>query len=154
MPHRHVSHVNISQRRIQVITRRIAVVLIALVSIMMFTVSAYAVTVQSKEGVGEYLADDSGMTLYWFKKDTTGTSACMNECVALWPLYSVEKVVVPAGLDGKEFGSIKRVDGKMQTTFRGYPLYYFVKDKAKGDTNGQGVKDVWYVVDPKKFMKK
>lgn len=116
--------------------------------------SASAVTLQSKEGIGNYLADDSGMTLYWFKKDAPGTSACMNECIGLWPLYSVEKVAVPSGLDPKDFGTIKRADGKMQTTFRGYPLYYFAKDKAKGDTNGQNVREVWFVVDPKTFMKK
>lgn len=135
-------------------TKKSVVVLVALVSLMMFAVSAQAVTIQAKAGVGEYLADDNGMTLYWFKKDTAGTSACMNECVGLWPLYSVEKVAVPEGVDAKDFGSIKRADGKMQTTYRGYPLYYFVKDKAKGDTNGQNVKEVWFVVDPKTFMKK
>lgn len=135
-------------------TKKSVVVFVALVSLMMFAVSAQAVTIQTKAGVGEYLADDNGMTLYWFKKDTAGTSACMNECVGLWPLYSVEKVAVPEGVDAKDFGSIKRADGKMQTTYRGYPLYYFVKDKAKGDTNGQNVKEVWFVVDPKTFMKK
>lgn len=34
---------------------------------------------------------------------------------------------------------------KKQVTYKDYPLYYFVKDKEKGDINSQGVKDVWYV---------
>ena len=28
------------------------------------------------------------------------------------------------------------------------PLYYWVNDEAPGDTTGQGVNDVWYVVPP------
>ena len=39
----------------------------------------------------------------------------------------------------------------MQTTFMGYPLYYYIKDKAPGDTTGQGVNSVWFVVNPGNF---
>lgn len=49
---------------------------------------------------------------------------------------------------------ITREDGKKQTTFRGYPLYYWAGDKAPGDTKGQGMKNVWYVIDPAKFPPK
>jgi len=35
----------------------------------------------------------------------------------------------------------------MQTTYNGYPLYYFFKDIKAGDINGQKVKNVWFVVD-------
>jgi predicted lipoprotein with Yx(FWY)xxD motif len=70
-----------------------------------------AIKVAKKDGIGSYLACDvTGMTLYNFKKDTPGKSACEGECLAKWPLYYV--------------------------------------DKVPGDTNGQGVKDVWYVVTP------
>jgi plastocyanin len=36
----------------------------------------------------------------------------------------------------------------MQTTFRGAPLYYYVKDMKAGDVTGQDVGKVWYVIDP------
>jgi predicted lipoprotein with Yx(FWY)xxD motif len=68
--------------------------------------------------------------------------------LAKWPLYYVEKVAVKDGLDAKNFGTITRADGQKQTTYKGMPLYFFAGDKAPGDTNGQGVKDVWYVVNP------
>ena len=35
--------------------------------------------------------------------------------------------------------------------FNGWPLYYFVRDEAPGDTNGQDVGDapnIWYLVTP------
>src|SRR3989304_1730320 len=47
-----------------------------------------------------------------------------------------------------------RGDGKKQATFRGYPLYYWGGDKAQGDTAGQGVNNVWYVIDPANFPPK
>jgi predicted lipoprotein with Yx(FWY)xxD motif len=108
----------------------------------------HAVKVEKKEGVGSYLADTKGMTLYIFKKDTPGKSACAGECVAKWPLYFREKVAAPAGTKAEDFGTITREDGKKQTTYKGLPLYYFAGDAKPGDTNGQGVKDVWLVAAP------
>ena len=108
----------------------------------------HAVKVEKKEGVGSYLADSKGMTLYIFKKDTAGKSACTGECVAKWPLYFREKVAAPAGTKEGDFGTITRDDGKKQTTYKGMPLYYFAGDAKPGDTNGQGVKEVWSVAAP------
>ncbi len=107
-----------------------------------------------KDGVGNYLADGKGMTLYWFTKDSPGKSACAGPCVERWPLFSADATTPGSGLMAADFGSITREDGKAQTTFRGYPLYYWVKDMAKGDTGGQGVNNVWYVVDPGNFPPK
>jgi predicted lipoprotein with Yx(FWY)xxD motif len=107
------------------------------------------VKVEKKEGLGSFLACDvTDMTLYTFKKDTPGKSACEGECLKKWPLYYVEAVEVKAGLDAKNFGTITRADGKKQTTYKGMPLYFFSGDKKPGDTNGQGVNNLWYVVEP------
>ena len=108
----------------------------------------HAVKVEKKEGVGSYLADSKGMTLYIFKKDTANKSACAGDCVAKWPLYFREKVAAPAGIKAENFATITREDEKKQTTYKGLPLYYFAGDEKPGDTNGQGVKDVWYVAAP------
>ena len=111
--------------------------------------SAEPVKVATKDGVGSFLACDvTGMTLYNFKKDTPGKSACEGDCIAKWPPYFVEKVGVKDGLDAKNFGTITRADGKKQTTYKGMPLYFYSGDKNPGDTNGQGLKDAWYVVKP------
>jgi predicted lipoprotein with Yx(FWY)xxD motif len=100
----------------------------------------------TKEGVGTFLVDGAGRTLYVFKKDSPGQSACEGECVAKWPVYLSQ--VAPSGLKAGDFGTMTRADGKKQTTYKGLPLYYFAADKDAGDTKGQGVKDVWYVAAP------
>jgi predicted lipoprotein with Yx(FWY)xxD motif len=99
------------------------------------------------EKVGEYLADSQGMTLYYFKKDESGKSNCSGECLKNWPPLAETDFEVPDGLDKKDFGTITREDtGAEQVTYKGFPLYYFVNDKNEGDVNGQGVKDVWFVI--------
>jgi len=114
----------------------------------------HAVKKATKDGVGSYLVDAKGMTLYWFKKDSPGKSACAGPCVEKWPIYFRDAVAAGEGTKPEDFGTITREDGKKQTTFRGYPLYYWVGDKAKGDTSGQGVNNVWYVIDPANFPPK
>lgn len=134
----------------------------ALAAVMFLAASALAaemhqdVKVLSKQEIGNYLADKNGMTLYWFKNDSVGKSACMGGCVARWPVYFHETVGTEgmAMLMGSDFGMITREDGAKQTTFRGYPLYYFADDKAAGDTKGAGLNGVWFVVDPDKFPPK
>ena len=111
----------------------------------------HAVKIASKDGIGHYLTDAEGMTLYWFKMDSAGQSACKDGCLEKWPVYYRENVASPMGTEPKDFGTITRSDGQKQTTFRGFPLYYFFKDHKAGDTTGQGAKDVWYVIDPAMF---
>jgi len=107
-----------------------------------------ALKVSKNEKAGSFLTDEKGMTLYVFKKDTPGKSACAGECVAAWPVFHAGKVTVSGDLKAADFATITRDDGKEQTTYKGMPLYYFAKDKAPGDTTGQGVKDVWFVAAP------
>lgn len=114
----------------------------------------HAIKIQDKAGMGKYLSDTEGKTLYWFKNDSPGKSSCAGPCLEKWPLYYREKVAAPKDIKPGDFGTITRKDGKKQTTFRGYPLYYWVNDKQPGDTNGQGVNNVWFVVNPDNFPPK
>jgi predicted lipoprotein with Yx(FWY)xxD motif len=106
-----------------------------------------AAKVTSKEGVGSFLVDGKGMTLYVFKKDAPGKSNCAGECLAKWPAFTGAGAT-GAGVSAKDFASITRAEGGKQTTYKGAPLYTFAGDKAAGDTKGQGLKDVWYVAAP------
>ncbi|MHA4737540.1 hypothetical protein [Dyadobacter sp. MSC1_007] len=98
--------------------------------------------------LGKILTDKDGKTLYFFSKDATGASACSGNCVTNWPIYAVADLAtmkVDAGLDKADFANITRADGKPQTTYKGWPLYYFKDDLAAGDVKGEGVGTIWYV---------
>jgi predicted lipoprotein with Yx(FWY)xxD motif len=132
---------------------------LVVISILLLGVSVvmgkhHAIKIQEKEGIGKYLTDTEGKTLYWFKKDSPGKSACSGPCLEKWPIYYRETIAAPKGIKNEEFGTIIRKDGRKQTTFRGYPLYYWINDKQAGETNGQGVNNVWYVINPDNFPPK
>ncbi len=99
--------------------------------------------------LGPFLTDDKGMTLYLFSNDTVaGESACYDKCAENWPvLVAGETMLLPVGIQGT-LGTIDRTDGTKQVTYNDIPLYYWVNDAAAGDTTGQGVGDVWWIVAP------
>jgi predicted lipoprotein with Yx(FWY)xxD motif len=118
------------------------------------TVPSYTVMIGTNKAVGNYLVDGSGNSLYWFTKDKANTSACSGDCLKAWPAFTVDSFVVPSALKTSDFSTITRPDGGAQVTYKGYPLYYWVKDKARGDITGQNVGKVWFVIDPAKFPPK
>ena len=98
--------------------------------------------------LGTILTDAKGMTLYIFEKDTPGKSNCYDKCATNWPpLIGKEPLTLPDGVPGK-LTLIDRTDGTKQVAYNGAPLYFFLADKKAGDTNGQEVGDVWYVINP------
>lgn len=98
---------------------------------------------------GNILVDAKGMTLYVFDNDTPGTSNCSGNCLTNWPPFTVAdeqtSVIADEGITAT-FGVITRDDGTYQVTINDMPLYYYAKDAAAGDTTGQAVGDVWWVV--------
>ena len=111
------------------------------------TQSPLLVTVANAK-LGNILTATNGMTVYTYSKDTKGVSNCTGACEANWPPYTMQagaNISAIVGLTGT-VGNITRADGTMQITFNGMPLYFYVKDTKAGDTMGQGVGGVWYVV--------
>lgn len=99
---------------------------------------------------GGYLTGADGFTLYTFDNDAEGVSNCADECAENWPPLTVaanERVTAGEGVTG-ELATIERADGRLQVTYNGMPLYYWVEDKAPGDTTGDGVGDVWHLAMP------
>ncbi|ABC77936.1 COG4315 family predicted lipoprotein [Syntrophus aciditrophicus] len=131
---------------------------LAILTIVFFSGIALAmhheVKIAEKEGLGKYLADTEGKTLYWYQKDTPGKSACLKGCLEKWPIFYRESVAPPSSISKDDFGTITREDGKKQTTFRGYPLYYWINDVNPADTKGHGINNVWFVVNPDNFPPK
>ncbi len=100
--------------------------------------------------LGSFLVGPNGMTLYMYTKDTPGVSNCYDQCAVKWPPLLVGSGQTPAVGDGVtgEVSVITRTDGTMQVAYNGMPLYYWIKDVIPGDTTGQNVGEVWFVVAP------
>jgi len=99
--------------------------------------------------LGSFLVDSKGMTLYLFTNDTAGKSNCNGGCLSNWPpLLTNGAPVAGDGVTASMLGTITRSDGTTQVTYNGWPLYYFIGDKAAGDTKGENVANSWYVMTP------
>ena len=95
------------------------------------------------------LVDSLGLSLYVFANDTadSGVSACGSGCLAVWPpLTALAPLTAGPGVTGV-LGTITRDDGTTQVTYDGLPLYYFVNDKAAGDTLGKDIPN-WSLAQP------
>jgi predicted lipoprotein with Yx(FWY)xxD motif len=111
--------------------------------------SSASIGLSQTDALGEFLVDAEGMTLYLFTNDSENTSNCYDDCATAWPpLLTDGELVAGEGLDASLLGVTERTDGTTQVTYGGWPLYYWVKDEAPGDTTGQDVGEVWYVVSP------
>ena len=108
----------------------------------------YTIDEQPIPTIGIYLTDGAGMTLYYTTVDTAGKSNIDDSELDDWPIFYASKIVVPPKLQRSDFGVIKRSDGKLQTTYKGWPLYYYEKDDEPSDTVGQGVGGVWFLAGP------
>lgn len=97
--------------------------------------------------LGPILVDGAGMTLYLFTQDPAGgDSACTGGCASAWQALLVDgEPVAGEGVDAALLGTASHPDGQ-QVTYNGHRLYLYANDAAPGDTTGQAVGDVWYVV--------
>lgn len=105
----------------------------------------YSVMIEQKDPLGSYLTDESGMKLYYFQKDSAGTSACTRDCNSTWLPFNADPLVLPSLLKNSDFSTVSWADGMKQIAFMGRPLYYYVNDINPGDTAGQGFNNLWYV---------
>jgi predicted lipoprotein with Yx(FWY)xxD motif len=109
------------------------------------------VSLGGNSDLGQFLVGANGMTLYMYTKDTMDVSNCYDQCATNWPPLLVKEGETPTlqpGLDGK-LDVIDRTDGTKQVAFDGMPLYYWAKDQKPGDSTGQNVGSVWFVIQPK-----
>jgi predicted lipoprotein with Yx(FWY)xxD motif len=99
-----------------------------------------------------YLTDGAGRALYLFEPDTETTSNCNGACATNWPpLISNGKVTAGSAVNASAITTITRSGGARQVTYNGHPLYYFLADKAAGDTKGQGINafgGLWRLLTP------
>ncbi|HYN16970.1 MAG TPA: hypothetical protein VEY96_02635, partial [Actinomycetes bacterium] len=101
----------------------------------------------ANSSLGDVLVDADGRTLYAFTKDQGDQSACSGECAANWPALT-GTATAGTGAEAGLLSSAMQASGSSQVTYGGKPLYYYTPDTNPGDTKGQGVGTVWYVITP------
>lgn len=119
----------------------------AFVAASAFASSRRAAVSARSTSLGRVLVAANGRTLYLFTVDKGKTSACYGKCAAFWPpLLTSGSPLARAGVKQSLLGTAKRRDGKLQVTYAGHPLYFFVKDAKAGQVNGENVQHAWFVL--------
>src|SRR5258708_36461839 len=92
------------------------------------------------------------MRVNLFVSDSGRSSTCSASCGMVWPpVLTTGAPQACTGANASLLGTTTRTDGKVEVTYAGHPLYYFVQDKSAGDTTGQGVNSfgaLWWVLSP------
>ena len=113
------------------------------------TSSKVTVSVATVAKYGRILVDQQGLALYIDTKDKAPKHwACSGDCLTAWPPLVLPKgqtsITSPKGVTG--LSTIVGPSGR-QVTWKGHPLYTFIKD-SKNVVKGQGLGKIWYVVQP------
>jgi predicted lipoprotein with Yx(FWY)xxD motif len=100
---------------------------------------------------GRVIADRKGEAFYLFGKETGKASRCYGACAQAWPpVITKGKPRARGAAKASLLGTTKRKNGKLQVTYRGHPLYYYVND-SPGNILCQDVNEFggrWLVVKP------
>jgi predicted lipoprotein with Yx(FWY)xxD motif len=103
--------------------------------------------VKSGHALGKsVLVTRRGLTLYSLSAERNGRFICTDStCMSVWKALVVSRGTKPAG--AAKLATVRRPDGRTQVTYKGKPLYTFVKDTKPGQATGEGFKDVgtWHV---------
>ena len=114
--------------------------------------AAATIMVATDAKLGTILVDGSGKTVYLFVADKSTASTCYTSCATIWPpVLTTGAPVAGSGATASLLGTTTRTDGKVEVTYAGHPLYYFIQDKKAGDTTGQGIDGfggLWWVLSP------
>jgi predicted lipoprotein with Yx(FWY)xxD motif len=100
---------------------------------------------------GTVLANASGLTLYWFAKDTSTQSNCAGSCLTYWPPVMGKAIAAPGTSLPHGFGTITLANGQTQVTYDGHPLYTYKGDTAAGQIAGNGLNasgGLWWAITP------
>lgn len=78
---------------------------------------------------GPVVADRKGEALYLFEKERGPRAKCYGACASAWPpMLTARKPSAGAGAEASLLGTTERASGKLQVTYAGRPLYYYVGD--------------------------
>jgi predicted lipoprotein with Yx(FWY)xxD motif len=111
--------------------------------------NAPTIDVSNDPTYGNILVDGNGMTLYVFTVDGPDQSNCDASCIAIWPPFvTTGTPKLGPGVDASLVNTATLSDGRKIVTYDHMPLYYYVQDIQPGQTNGEDVGSVWFVISP------
>jgi predicted lipoprotein with Yx(FWY)xxD motif len=100
---------------------------------------------------GRVIADGKGEAFYLFDKEGTKKAECYGACASVWPpVLTRGRPVGGKGIEQTLLGTTRRSNGKLQVTYAGHPLYYYVDD-SPGTILCHDVEEfggLWLVVKP------
>jgi predicted lipoprotein with Yx(FWY)xxD motif len=101
---------------------------------------------------GKIVQDSKGHTIYLFTKDRSKYSNCYGACAKAWPPVIVSGTPTArkgSGIKKSKLGTTKRRNGKLQATYNGHPLYYYVEETKANQVLCQAAPEfggIWYVL--------
>lgn len=107
-----------------------------------------------KTSFGKIVQDKKGLSIYLFTKEGGKKSECYGECAKAWPPVIVSgtpKARSGSGISASKLGTTTRKNGKLQATYNGHPLYYYVGETKANQVLCQAVDEfggTWFVVNP------
>jgi predicted lipoprotein with Yx(FWY)xxD motif len=108
-----------------------------------------AIKIRTLSNSVSFLTDDQGDSLYFSLKDAPGKNNCTGACLDTWkPLLVSGKLIPDNGVAQANLGVLLLPDGSRQATYKGVPLYTYAKDANPGDTSGQGIDGIWFLMTP------
>jgi predicted lipoprotein with Yx(FWY)xxD motif len=100
---------------------------------------------------GTMLFNSKKQAIYVFEQDSKGKSVCYGECARAWPPVLTDgDPLARKGVQASLLGTVKRRDRKLQVTYAGKPLYYYVNE-GPGEVRCHNVNlngGLWWVVGP------
>lgn len=100
---------------------------------------------------GPVVADAKGEAFYLFDKERSPRPECFGACAEAWPpVLTKGEPRAGKGARAQLLGTTRRPNGKLQVTYAGHPLYYYVDD-SPGVILCQNVSEfggLWLVVKP------
>ena len=112
------------------------------------TTNEPTIKITANATLGSTITDKDGRSIYFFAKDAGSTSVCAGQCAVTWPPFYQENPMIGPGLSASDFAVITRADGTRQTTYKGWPMYYYSGDTMAGDTKGDAYAKLWIIAKP------
>lgn len=94
------------------------------------------------------LTNSQGFTLYYRNDESATQVKCNGACLTAWPPILVTSGMPTAASTVTGKLTVLSDTTRQQAVYNGHPLYTFVKDTMAGQSTGQGVGGIWFVVTP------